>query len=342
MTKIRAGVVGLGRLGSLHAENTVTKIQEVELIAACAADKSQLEFAKNNLNIENLFDSNEYEKMIDEMNLDAVIIVSPTPFHPEMIRYAINKGLHVFCEKPLGLDIEEVKDIVTLIESKKEQVFQIGYMRRYDNSYRYAKKMIDDNKLGDIVYIRGYGVDPVTGFENFRKFATNADSGGIFADVTIHDIDLIRWFTGQEPIETYSIGGLVAAPELKEIGEYDTGVSQYKMSGGTIATLLGGRYAIHGNQIEMEIMGTKGWIRVGEHPDLNRVTIFNENGVVKPSINSFEGVFGQAYLTEMQEFFEHIKNDTRPEVTAYDGLRSLIVAKASQKSAETGELVKIN
>lgn len=336
---LRAAIIGLGRLGSRHARHLANQVQNVELVAACALDEKQLKWAQDELGVKTTYTN--YKDMIDTEDLDVIFIVAPTPFHPEMTIYAINAGLSVFCEKPLGLDLEKVDEMAEVIRSHPDQIFQSGFMRRYDDSYRYAKKIVDDGGIGNIIYMRGYGIDPISGMNSFTKFATEADSGGIFVDMNIHDIDLIRWFTGQEPVQAYGLTSNIAAPQLADIGEFETGVAQLKMDGGVIATLIGGRHAAHGNQVELEIMGSNGWLRVGEHPDLNRVTVFNENGVVRPSLQSFGERFDDAFTDEVQDFVHNVIVGKQPEVTVDDGIKALRIAKACQQSADAGKLVDI-
>lgn len=307
-TPIRAAIIGLGRLGSRHARHLVEKIQGVDLVAACALEDDQLQWAHDELGVETTY--KDYKEMIDKENIDTIFIVAPTPFHPEMTIYAMNAGLNVFCEKPLGLDFDEVAEMAKVIKEHPKQIFQSGFMRRYDESYRYAKKIVDE--------------------------------GGIFVDMNIHDVDLIRWFTGQEPVQAYGLTSNLAAPELEKIGESETGVAQLKMNGGVIATLIGGRHAAHGNQVELEVMGSNGWLRVGEHPDLNRVTVFNENGVTRPSLQSFGERFDNAFTDEVQDFVNNVAKGTQPNVTVDDGIKALKIAKACQESADTGQLVDIN
>lgn len=336
---LRAAIIGLGRLGARHARHLANKIQGVKLVAACALDSNQLEWAKNELGVETTYTN--YKDMIDTENIDAIFIVAPTPFHPEMTIYAMNAGLNVFCEKPLGLDSNEVDEMAKVIKSHPNQIFQSGFMRRYDDSYRYAKKIVDNGDIGKIIYMRGYGIDPISGMESFTKFATEADSGGIFVDMNIHDIDLIRWFTGQDPVQAYGLTSTIAAPQLADIGEFETGVAQLKMSDGVIATLIGGRHAAHGNQVELEVMGSNGWVRIGEHPDLNRVTVFNDQGVVRPSLQSFGERFDTAFTDEVQDFVNNVIVGKQPEVTVDDGIKALKIAKACQQSANIGKLVDI-
>lgn len=136
--------------------------------------------------------------MIDTEDIDAVAIVAASGFHPEMTAYALKAGKNVFREKSLGLEMEmdEVIEVAKQIRAHSDKVCQLVFMRPFDAYYRHAKEIIDANGIGDIIYIRAYGIDPVSGMESFKKFATYNDSGGVFVDMCIHDIDLIRWYTG--------------------------------------------------------------------------------------------------------------------------------------------------
>lgn len=339
MEKVKIGVIGLGRLGMVHADHLVNLVSEADVKAVCALDQSQLDYAKKNFGVNTYTD---YKEMIDTEDIDAVVIVTPTGFHPEMTTYALNAGKHVFCEKPVGLHLDEgVREMEAAIQAHPELTFQLGFMRRYDTSYRHAKELVDNGKIGDIIYIRAYGIDPISGMESFTKFATDNDSGGIFVDMCIHDIDLIRWYTGKEPVQTWSLGNNIAAPQLEAIGEYETGVATLKFANGMVATLIGGRHAAHGNQVEMEIMGSNGWIRIAQEPEKDFVTLFTDAGVVRPSMQSFAERFEQAFINELKDFIHRVQTKQPGSVTMEDGIRALLIAEACKKSAETGELIKI-
>ncbi|KZT96670.1 Myo-inositol 2-dehydrogenase 1 [Lactiplantibacillus plantarum] len=88
-------------------------------------------------------------------------------------------------------------------------------------------------------------------------------------------------------------------------------------------------------------MGSNGWVRIGEHPDLNRVTVFNDQGVVRPSLQSFGERFDTAFTDEVQDFVNNVIVGKQPEVTVDDGIKALKIAKACQQSANIGKLVDI-
>lgn len=339
MNHIRVGIVGLGRLGKIHATNIARNIPGATLQAACSIVEAELEFARNELGVEETYQT--FEEMVDSQNVDAVCIVSPSGFHPGQIRLAMEKGLHVFCEKPIGLEIEDIEKTIEVIDNHPDQVFQLGFMRRYDESYQYAKKLVDDGELGELTVIRCYGIDPSSGLESFVKFAGASNSGGLFADMSIHDIDLVRWFSKKEVSRVWAMGKNAAYPELDQVNELETGAAMMQLEDQTMAILVAGRNAAHGYHVETELIGTKGMIRIAAVPEKNLVSVFNENGAVRPTSQNFPERFQQAFQNEMKEFISCIREKRQPEVSAYDGLQSTIVAKACQQSVDTKGLIEI-
>jgi myo-inositol 2-dehydrogenase/D-chiro-inositol 1-dehydrogenase len=141
LKKIKFGIIGLGRLGIQHAENIAFKIPKAELVAICDLSMKRVEEIKKQWNIS--YGYTNFDEMIKNKELDAVFICSPSHLHCEQIEKALEAGLHVFSEKPLGTTLEECKRAEKVVEKYPESVFMLGFMRRYDPSYTYAKKMID-------------------------------------------------------------------------------------------------------------------------------------------------------------------------------------------------------
>jgi myo-inositol 2-dehydrogenase/D-chiro-inositol 1-dehydrogenase len=337
MNTVKFGIVGLGRLGRIHATNIVDQVKGSELVAACSLVPEELAYAKETLGVSETYTS--FEEMVKSTGINAVAIVSPSGLHLEQIQLALKAGLHVFCEKPIGLDIEAIKETITLIESCPNQVFMLGFMRRYDESYQYAKQLVDQGDIGELTVVRCYGIDPSSEMESFVKFAEASNSGGIFADMSIHDIDLVRWFTKTEVHQVWALGKNTAYPELDAVGELETGAAMLEMKDKTIAFLLAGRNAAHGYHVETELIGTKGTISIAHHPEKNLVTILNEHGVVRPTSQHFPERFKQAFIHELEEFVACVQELRQPEVSANDGLQSTIVAAACHKSFKKNALV---
>ncbi|NIZ47716.1 inositol 2-dehydrogenase (plasmid) [Entomospira nematocerorum] len=337
---VRIGIAGLGRLGRVHAQNLLSSVPDCSLIAACSVIEEELQFARDILRITYTFSN--YEDMIRSDLIDAVFIITPSGFHCEHINLAFKYGKHVFCEKPIGLDVHEIKQTQQIIQSNQELVFMLGFMRRYDESYRYAKSIVDRGEIGDITLLRCYGIDPTSGLESFIAFAKHNFSGGLFIDMAIHDIDLVRWFTGHEISQVWAIGKNSLYPELDALRELETGAVMMQLDNNTIALIVAGRNAAHGYHIETEIIGTKGMIRVAQTPDKNLVTIMNAHGVIRPCSQHFSERFRDAFIEEAREFIRCIQEKRSPQVTAQDGLQATVIALACQESYEGNHLVQID
>ncbi|ARJ50715.1 Gfo/Idh/MocA family oxidoreductase [Staphylococcus lutrae] len=337
MTRIKIGQVGLGRLGKVHAQNIVNAIPNAELWAVASIVEEELAYAKNELGVPYCYQS--YTEMINQNDLDAVVIASPSGFHTVQISQALEKGLHVFSEKPIGLEMKSIENVVQNIESSPDLVFQLGFMRRFDHSYQYAKSLIEAGTLGELTSIRCYGIDPHVGLNDFISFARNATSGGIFLDMSIHDIDLVRWFSGAEFKSVYALGNHIAAPQLSEYSELETGACLAQLSNDVVVYLLAGRNAMHGYHVETELIGTRGMIRIGNAPEKNLVTLYDENGVVRPTSHHFPERFREAFINEIQSFVNAIIKQTPSTVTGVDGMKSTEVAIAMQQSFDEKKVI---
>ena len=316
MSEIKVGIVGLGRLGKVHARNIAFKIPGAKLVAACSIMEAELQYAKEELKVSETFTS--YEEMLDKADLDAVAIVSSSPCHCDQIEKALAKGLHVFTEKPLGVDVEECKKAEKAVEAHPDQVFFLGFMRRFDPSYSYAKKKIEEGAI---------------------KFAPT--SGGLFIDMASHDVDLIRWFLGSEVKEVYALGANFKHPEFLSCNDTETGAALFQLENGGIAELHVGRTAAHGYHIETEIVGTEGSIRISPVPEKNLAILYDRYGARQECVESFPERFDEAYLLEMQEFIQCIIEKKKPKLSVYDGTKATEICFAMKKSFEEKKLVKL-
>lgn len=337
MNKIKVGIAGLGRLGKVHAKNLAFKIPNAELTAACSIMPQELEYAKQELGVTDVY--TDFREMVEKADIDAVAIVTTSSEHCWQIEAALDAGKHVFTDKPLGVDVAQCKIAEAAVERHPDKVFFIGFMRRYDPSYAYAKKKIEAGEIGTPYLVKATGIDPEALAEGSIKFA--ATSGGIFIDMAVHDIDLIRWFLGSEPIQVHAMGTTFKHPEFQEVGDDETGVATYQCENGAIGIVHVGRTAPHGYHVETEIVGTEGSIRISPVPEKNLAVLYNSNGVVQECVESFPVRFAESYLLEMQEFIDCIQENRKPGVTVYDGTKSTDIAFKTTESWKTGKIVTI-
>lgn len=339
MEKIKVGIVGLGRLGRQHGENIAFRIPNCELLAVCSVIPEEVEEVKKQWNIP--FGYTNYDDMLENKELDAIFIASPSGFHCEQIKQALVAGFHVFSEKPLGLYMEEAIEVQEAVNAHPNQIFMLGFMRRYDRSYIAAKEKVDRGDIGEPMFIRCYGIDPADKMDSFLTFAKANYSGGLFLDMSIHDFDLAHWFLGTKAKEVWAIGGSYARPEFDELNDAETGAAMVRFENNAMGIFVAGRNCAHGYHIETEIIGTKGSLRIGTTPDRNQVVIFNGDGVLKECHDGFLERFEQAYLSEVEEFINCIKENRKPGVTVEDGVESTKLGYACKQSFETGKLIEV-
>lgn len=336
--KIRFGIVGLGRLGIEHAKNIAFKIPQAELIAVCSLDEKTMADFKNEFKIRYSYAS--FDEMILNKELDALFICSPSGLHCEQIQKGLEAGLHIFSEKPLGTTLEECKLAVSSVEKYPDQIFMLGFMRRYDESYAYAKKMISSGEIGVPILFRGYSQDPESAIAGAIAYAGH--SGGEFIDMAVHDIDLARWLISSEPSEVWAIGGCYAHEEFAKYNDGDNVSALLRFKNNCMGFLFAGRTAPHGYNVETEIIGTKGILRIASVPQKNLVEILDNSGVRKECSQNFLERFETAYLNEVQEFVNCIIEKRKPEVTVYDGLLATKIAYACKKSFEENKIIQID
>jgi myo-inositol 2-dehydrogenase/D-chiro-inositol 1-dehydrogenase len=332
---VRIGSVGLGRLGLQHAENIANRIQHAGLTALCDVDGAKLKEAADRLAVPHRFTS--FEELIACDEVDAVVLVSPSALHTKQIAAALAAGKHVFSEKPLGVTVAECREAEKAVEAHPGLVFMLGFMRRFDESYQYAHKKAAAGEIGEPVLFRSYSQDPEKFISGAIAFAPH--SGGQFLDMAVHDIDLARWFTGSEPETVYAIGGCYAHPEFAASKDGDNVSCLMKFKNDCMVFLFAGRTAPHGYNVETEIIGTKGILRIASVPQKNLVEVLDSHGVRRECSENFLERFDAAYVNEVQEFVNCIVTGRKPAVTVYDGTRVSEIAYTCKGAFESGKLV---
>lgn len=336
MRNIRFGMAGLGRLGYRHAENIAFRTPGAELAAVCSVVPQELDRAAQSFPGAARY--SDYDEMLEHEGLDAVFLGTPSALHVGQIEAGLEAGYHVFSEKPLGVTVAECEHAERLIAAHPGQVFMLGFMRRYDPSYAYAKQLIEQGRIGKPFMVRAYGLDPEALVDGAIRYAPH--SGGIFLDMAVHDIDLANWYLGGVPESVWAIGGSFVHPEFGAIGDCDNACAMFQYRDGGMAFLYVGRTAPHGYHIETEIFGAKGTLRISPVPQKNLVQVFNADGVLQECVGGFLERFEAAYLAELHEFVACIRTARRPGVRAEDGTAATRIAYAATESYREGRIVR--
>jgi myo-inositol 2-dehydrogenase/D-chiro-inositol 1-dehydrogenase len=213
----------------------------------------------------------------------------------------------------------------------------LGFMRRFDPSYLDAKARIDRGELGKVILVRSYTQDPIATIEGTLKFAQW--SGGQFLDMCVHDIDLVRWFTKSEPKNVWGIGGCFEFEQYREWNDGDNVAVMMQCEDEAMAFMFAGRAAAHGSNVETEIIGTRGTLRIASVPAKNLLEIMDSHGVRRECYTDFLTRWHEAYINELQEFCRCVIENRKPEVTVYDGTAVSRCAYRCKESFETGKML---
>lgn len=328
MEKVNIGIAGLGRLGKRHAYNLANLVPGAELCAACSPIHAELDWAGNELGVPLCYEN--FNEMLASANIDAVWIASSSVHHASQVQAALDRGLHVFTEKPMGVTLDECAAIERAVAARPAQVFLVGFVRRFDPSYRYAKDLVDSGAIGTPFLVRSQTCDLNEYAEFQLEFVKTG--GGIFLDMNVHDIDLARWFIGSEIAQVHAVGGSYVHPGFAELGDADNTVCLATFENGSMAVLSASRTAFHGHDTHTEIVGSKGILKVGTTPRKNRVELFDSLGARTDCVRDFYERFEEGFIAEAREFVACIREGRAPDVSPRDGTAATRIGMAMTES----------
>lgn len=324
MERVGMAVVGLGRIGRIHAEIAAYRVERVRLVAVMDVVEGLARSTGERLGVKWYTD---YSKILEDDEVDAVIISTPTFMHAKMASEALDSGKHVMVEKPLTVRSSESRDLV-LKASSKGLKLQVGYMRRFDEYYSRAKASIESGEIGDPVSYVAIARDP----EPPKGWVVEpAKSGGIFLDMLSHDIDMARWLVGDEITWVYASGGNYLVDYIRESGDLDFAEIMVRFSRGGRGFIQGARRNAFGYDLRTEVYGTRGTVYVDTRVD-NTLATGTSEGIKYRGIPWFEKRFYDAYVAELESFAKAIIEDKKPPIDGVDGYRAVKVAEACWES----------
>jgi scyllo-inositol 2-dehydrogenase (NAD+) len=331
--KVNAGLIGLGRLGAVYARDLASRVAGVRLAALADTNAKLAEGTARELGVPRWY--MDPIAMLDDPEVDAVIIVSPTDTHCDLVVSALERGKPVFCEKPPALSLSQTQKMKDAV-ARAHGFLQMGFMRRFDSGYAAAKKKIDEGVIGTPIVFKSSSRDP---YRPSLEYANPKSSGGMIVDMGIHDFDLARWYMGEVATVT-AIGGTLAFPELNDVGDIDNAIVTLTFASGRIGVVDLSRSGIYGYDIFGEILGTTGTLRIGylrETP----LFVMTKNQVAHDTVPFFMERFRDAYPAQLQNFVDNLRNDREPPITIDDAMETLRIALAATRAQSTGNAVSL-
>jgi myo-inositol 2-dehydrogenase/D-chiro-inositol 1-dehydrogenase len=316
---------GAGRIGAIHAAN-VARRSDVRLkyVVDVNAGAAGTLARKHGASVV------DRPTALADGEVNAVIIASATDTHAELAIAAARAGKAIFCEKPIDLSLARVDECLKAVSAAKVPMF-VGFNRRFDPSFAALRRDVRAGRIGRVEQVvitsRDPGLPPV----EYLKV-----SGGLFRDMTIHDLDMARWLLGEEPVEIHAWGSVLVDPKVKDVGDIDSAMLTLRTASGALCHINNSRRAVYGYDQRIEVFGATGMLQAGNRVSTT-VSHWGQDAVSadKPLFFFLER-YADAYAAELDHFVDVLQGKAEPQVSGEDGRHALVLAEAAYESLKTG------
>jgi inositol 2-dehydrogenase len=320
-------------MGRAYAQNLAQGVRSARLVAIADRNAEVGRAVASDFGVTAVYSS--HQDLLADKNVDAVVIVTSTSTHKEVILAAAAARKAIFCEKPIATSLADAHEVLDAVD-RAGVFFQMAFQRRFDAGYADAKKKVDAGVIGDPVLITSISRDP---FRPPLEFCDPQVSGGLIADMGVHDFDILRMFMG-EVRTVHAIGGTLAYPEMKTVGDIDNAIVDVIFENGKLGVVELSRNAVFGYDIRCEVWGTKGSIQIGYFRE-TPILVMTEQGITHDAVPYFFQRFKDAYLTQIQDFIDGVIADRGPSVTGQDAIKAMRVSAAANRSLSENRPVDI-
>jgi myo-inositol 2-dehydrogenase/D-chiro-inositol 1-dehydrogenase len=327
---MRVGVAGVGRIGALHAENLVSQVG-ADAVVIADADACRAATVAEKLDVHPVGGVDE----LFAAGIDGLVIAVPTDAHAALVVRAVRAGIPVFCEKPIAPDIAGTRAVLEQVGTSRVPV-QVGFQRRFDPGYAAARAAVASGALGRLHTVLGFTLDATPPSPEYVP-----GSGGIFRDCLVHDLDILRWVTGQEVVSVYAVGSNLGADYIRDAGDVDAVAVTLTLTDGTLAQLSATRYNRAGYDVRMELRGHLDSIAVGLDSRTPLRSVEPGASVTGLAYPGFLDRFRAAYVAEMAAFTALIATGGSSPCTISDALAAFVLAEACDRSRRAGRPVTV-
>lgn len=307
---VAVAVAGLGAIGLLHARHLAQQVCGAQLARVVDQDQALAEAAGQELGAAW---STSYREAVTDPAVDAIVIATPTPLHAEMVERAAAAGKHVFCEKPLSLELVDGRR-AGAAASAAGIVLQVGFQRRFDPDFVEAKGRIDAGDVGEPLLLRlshRNRVPPHTG-------ALGERLGGPLVDMTIHDFDTALWLVG-------------AVKEVRAFATPSATIVVARFEDGALGVIDNTRRAGYGFECAAELVGSRSTLRIGWDRRASAVQRLAAGGLLERLPADHIQCHRAAYLEELRHFVGCVRSGAEPAVGAADSIAALSLSLAAER-----------
>lgn len=333
MDHVNVGIIGAGRIGRVHARNLQYLIPETDVIMVSDVSHRAASKLASELAIPDIVE--DYTAVLKNKEVDAVVICSPTSTHADIICEAAAFGKHIFCEKPIALEMKKIDKAISDVERAGIKLV-VGFNRRYDPSFQKARELIEQGEIGKPTLVKITSRDPEPPPVSYIE-----KSGGLFLDMTIHDFDMARYLMGEEVKEIMAYGDCLVFPQIGKAGDIDTAIISLRYESGAMGVIDNSRQSSYGYDNRIEVLGTEGSVMVG-HRKPTAVTVNNDKGLIKEKpLYFFMERYQEAYIAEAKDFVRAIIEDKNPLASGEDGKIAVQMGYAANDSLKSNKYVKV-
>jgi myo-inositol 2-dehydrogenase/D-chiro-inositol 1-dehydrogenase len=329
---MRLGLIGLGRIGSFHAD-TLSQLPAVDSLVVTDVVPAATRAVAERVGA----DVADSPASLLAGGVDGIVIAAATDAHTELIRAGVEAGVPVFCEKPLSGDLAEAMAIARHVTERGTPV-QVGYPRRFDPAFSAARSAVESGELGWVHTVRSTTLDPSPAPRAYIE-----TSGGIFRDCSVHDFDTVRWVTGREVVEVYATGSARGADFFAELGDVATAATLLTFDDGATAVVSNTRYNPRGYDVRLELHGTEDSVAAGwsDATPLRNL----EPGATWPAgppATFFMDRLTAAFRAELQAFTDVVAGERSSPCTVEDALAVAYIAEAATLSLREHRPVRVD
>jgi myo-inositol 2-dehydrogenase/D-chiro-inositol 1-dehydrogenase len=320
-------------MGSVHVRNIARQIPEADLVAVCDIRVEVAQAVADEIGIPRVV--KDYHELLADKNIEAILIATSTNTHAFIMKDVAAAGKHIFCEKPLALELDKIDEALAAVKDAGVKL-QVGFNRRFDKSFQRVRTIVASGEIGRPCILRITNRDP-----DFPAMEFLRVSGGMFLDMTIHDFDMARFQVG-EVEEIYATGGVLINPELEEFGDIDTNIVTLKFANGAVGAIDNSRKAVYGYDQRLEVFCSNGMAMADNEAETTAVK-GNPDGFLsaKPP-HFFMQRYAPCYVDEVRQFVECVRDDKQTPTTGADGRAAVVLGYAAWKSLRENRPVKVS
>ena len=331
MKRMKFAILGMGRIGKVHAD-TIQANSNAELAAIHDPINNEINRLQKRYSCQQM----SLDDITNNDQIKGILICTPTDTHVDLIKRFLYTKKAVFCEKPLDLNLRKVKKLVQLVSESKSQVM-LGFNRRFDPHFAKLKAHLTKKEIGVIEQITITSRDPNPPTIEYIK-----QSGGIFKDMAIHDLDMAVFLADEKIHSITALGSNFVSKKIEQAGDYDTATILMRTISGKQISIINSRRATYGYDQRVEVHGSKGSLKVN-NPTLSEIELAKEAGTTKDRLHHFFMTrYIDAYKNQINYFVDCIKKRSMPKPDSYDGYYALYLAENALKSAKTGRTVYLS